>query len=141
MTDQSFSVEVAFLSKFAQELQTQVDGIAAPMNQLATQSGTQPQFGAFTEAWLLGQSQQTAIQEMYDLIGQVKQAIGFAQNVTNSISSAYQKGDQDAAASFGAPGPATVSPSATATSSSPSGSTPAATAPSPPATTTPPGSP
>jgi hypothetical protein len=132
MTEQSFSVQPSSLLSFAQELQTQLDGIAAPMNALATQSGTQPQFGAFTEAWLFGQSQQSAVQEMYELLGQVKQALSFTENVTSTIASAYQDADQDVAASYG--GGATTAPPAPSTSTSARGTT---TSSAPGTTTTP----
>jgi hypothetical protein len=116
MTEQSFSVQPSSLRDFAQELQTQLDGIAAPMNALATQASAEPQLGAFTEAWMLGESQQSAIQQMYDLLAQVKQAIGFAENVTTTIASAYQDADEGVAASYGAPGTATASAPGTTTS-------------------------
>jgi hypothetical protein len=122
MTGQTFSVQPSSLRAFAQELQTQLDGIAAPMNALATQSGTQPQFGGFAEAWMLGESQQSAIQEMYDLLGQVKQALGFVENVTTTIASAYQDADQDVAASYGAPG-TTAAPGSGTTATQGSGTT------------------
>jgi hypothetical protein len=117
MTEQSYSVQPSSLRAFAQELQTQLDGIATPMNTLATQSSTQPQFGAFTEAWMLGESQQSAIQEMYDLLEQVKQALGFAENVTSTIATAYEDADQDVATSYGAPGTTTASGTGTTTAS------------------------
>jgi uncharacterized phage infection (PIP) family protein YhgE len=132
MTDQSYSVEPSSLLGFAQELQTQIDGIAAPMNALANQAGAQPQFGGFTEAWLLGGSQQSAIEEMYDLLGQVKQAIAFAENVTSTIASAYQNGDQAAAAGFGNLATGTTTSASGTTTSAPGTTT------SGPGTTTPP---
>jgi len=132
MTGHSYSVQPSSLRAFAQELQTQLDGIATPMNTLATQSSAQPRFGGFTEALMLGQSQQSAIREMHDLLGQVKQAIGFAENVTTSIATAYQNADQDAAASYTAVGAAASAPGAT--------SGPGAAATPGSGTTTPPGS-
>lgn len=100
MTEQSYSVQPSSLLAFAHELQTQLDGIAVPMNALATQSAAQPQFGAFAEAWLLAQSQQAAVEQMQDLLGQVRQAIAFAENVTDAVADAYQQADQDAAAGY-----------------------------------------
>lgn len=120
MADQSYSVQISSLLAFGQELQTQVEGIAAPMNTLATQSGSQPQFGAFTEAWMLGDSQQSAIEEMYGLLAQVRQAISFAENVTSTVASGYQQADQDVAASFGYGAPdVTAAPASGAQYSSP----------------------
>jgi hypothetical protein len=100
MTEQSYSVQPSSLLAFARELQTQLDGIAVPMNALTAQSAAQPQFGAFAEAWLLAQSQQAAVEQMQDLLGQVRQAIAFAENVTTAVADAYQQADQDAAAGY-----------------------------------------
>lgn len=100
MTKQSYSVETSSLRAFAQELQAQLDGLAKPMNTLASQSSSQPQFGGFTEAQTLGQSQQAAIQQMSDLLSQVKQAVGFAENVTTKVATAYENTDRDAAAGY-----------------------------------------
>jgi hypothetical protein len=115
MTGQSFSVQPSSLRAFAQELQTQLSGIAAPMDKLAAQHAAQPQFGGFAEAATLAQSQQSAVQDMYELLEQVKQAIGFAGNVTDSIATAYQNGDQNAAASYTAVAAGASAPSTTTT--------------------------
>jgi hypothetical protein len=122
MTEQSFSVEVAWLNQFEQELTTQLAGITAPMNQLAAQSGRQPRFGAFPEAWTLSQSQQAAIQQVSELIGQISDAIQFAQNVTSSIATTYSNADQNVAASYGAP--STTAAPQPGTTTSPASSTP-----------------
>lgn len=37
---------------------------------------------------------------MQDLLGQVRQAIAFAENVTTAVADAYQQADQDAAAGY-----------------------------------------
>jgi hypothetical protein len=100
MTDQSFSVQLTSLLGLAHEMQTQIEGIAAPMNAATAQSGVQPQFGAFAEASALAESQQAAIEEMYALLGQVKQALGFAENVTTTVAAGYQQADQDVAANL-----------------------------------------
>jgi hypothetical protein len=100
MIEQSYSVQPSSLLAFARELQTQLDGIAVPMNALTAQAAAQPQFGAFAEAWLLAQSQQAAVEQMQDLLGQVRQAIAFAENVTTAVADAYQQADQDAAAGY-----------------------------------------
>jgi hypothetical protein len=101
MADESFYVHLSSLQAFARELQTQLDATLAPMEALATLSGQQPQYGAFTEAYLLGESQQAAIEEMYGLLSQVKQAISFAESVTNTVATGYQQADQDVASSLG----------------------------------------
>jgi hypothetical protein len=112
MTDQSFSVELRSLFGFAQELRTQLEGIAVPMNTLAEQAGAPPQFGAFAEASDLAQSQQAAVEEMHGLLGQVQQAIDFAQDVTDTVASGYQHADQEVAASMRLAGPAWAAPRA-----------------------------
>jgi hypothetical protein len=112
MTGQSYSVDPSSLLAFAQELQTQIQGLAAPVNALAAQSAAQPQFGAFTEAWQLAQGQQSAVAQMTGLLAQVKQAMAFAENVTGTVADAYQHGDQDAAAAY--LGPAASAPAAPA---------------------------
>jgi hypothetical protein len=104
MADQGFSIQPTSLLDFANELQTQIEGISAPMNALATQAGSKPQFGGFAEAQTFSASQATALEEMHSLLGQVKEAIGFVQSVTTAVAHDYQQADQDAAASFGAPG-------------------------------------
>jgi hypothetical protein len=130
MVDQ-FSVHLTSLLDFANELQTQIEGIAAPMDGLAAQSGVQPRYGAFTEAWMLAESQQAALEEMYSLLGQVREAITFSEDVTKTVASGYQQADQDVAAGlgYGAPGatPVTATPAAANSSSAVSIATPIAT--------------
>jgi hypothetical protein len=104
MADQSFSIQPTSLLDFANELQTQVEGIAAPMHALAAQAGTPAKFGGFPEAQTLSASQHSALDEMHRLLGQVREAIGFVQSVTTAVAHDYQRADQDVAASFGAPG-------------------------------------
>jgi hypothetical protein len=104
MADQGFSIQPTSLLDFANELQTQIEGIGAPMNALAKQASTQPKFGAFPEAQTLSTTQQSALEEMHSLLGQIKDAIGFVQNVTTAVAHDYQQADQDAAAGYGAPG-------------------------------------
>jgi hypothetical protein len=101
MAFHSYSLELPSLASFAQELETQIQGIAAPVNALAAQSGSEPKFGGFAEASSLVDDQQSALQEMYSLLGQVKQAIEFAQGVTNTVAAGYRNADQIVAADLG----------------------------------------
>lgn len=100
MAVHSYSIQLPSLVSFAQELETQIQGIAAPVNALASQSG-KPKFGAFSEAASLVAGQQAALDEMYSLLGQVKQAIEFAQGVTNTVASGYRNADHIVAADLG----------------------------------------
>ena len=110
MPDQSFSIHLKSLLDFAAEFQTQIDSIQAPMDHLAALSGKQPQYGAFAEAWSLGAGEQAAVEEMHSLLGQVKQAIAFAQNVTGTVADGYQHADDNIASALGVAPPPPTSP-------------------------------
>jgi hypothetical protein len=103
--DQSFSIHLKSLTDFADEFTTQIESLQAPMDHLATMSGTPPQYGAFAEAWALGAGEQAAIEEMYSLLGQVKQAIAFAGSVTGTVAEGYRRADEDISAALGGPPP------------------------------------
>lgn len=100
MTDQSFFVHLQTLLDFAQELQTQLGGLGTPIEALSALQDTPMKLGAFGEATSLATSNQAAIIEMTDLLGQVQQAISFAQNITTTVANGYQQADQDAAGSM-----------------------------------------
>lgn len=101
MTDTSFYVHLKSLRDFARELETQLQGILGPAGQLDSLQGTPILLGAFGEASELSQAHQAAAQEMQELLGQVKQAIGFAENVTKVVASGYEQADQSAASGMG----------------------------------------
>lgn len=103
--DQSFSIHLKSLTDFAEEFTTQIESLQAPMDHLATMSGTPPQYGAFAEAWSLGAGEQAAIEEMYSLLGQVKQAIAFAGSVTGTVAEGYRRADEDISSALGGPPP------------------------------------
>lgn len=100
MADQSFFVHLQTLLNFAQELQTQLGGLGTPIDQLNSLSDQPVKLGAFGEADSLATSHQAAIVEMSDLLGQVQQAISFAEEITNTVANGYQQADQDAASSM-----------------------------------------
>jgi hypothetical protein len=97
MADQSFFVHLQSLADFAQELQTQLSGMATPINHLDTMSSSPMQLGAFGEADALAGANQAAVAEMTELLGQVRQAITFAESITNTVATGYQQADQNAA--------------------------------------------
>ncbi|MFL6116346.1 MAG: hypothetical protein ACJ786_34075 [Catenulispora sp.] len=103
--EQSFSIHLKSLLDFAGEFTTQIESIQAPMDHLATMSASPPQYGAFAEAWSLGAGEQAAIEEMYSLLGQVKQAIAFAGDVTGTVADGYRHADENIALALGAPVP------------------------------------
>jgi hypothetical protein len=97
MADQSFFVHLQSLFDFADELQTQLTGMTAPADRLSTLATTPVLLGDFGEAHTLGASHQAAVAEMSELLGQVQQAIDFAENVTKTVATGYQQADQDVA--------------------------------------------
>ena len=99
--EQSFTIHLKSLTDFADEFTTQIQSLQAPMDHLATMSGTPPQYGAFHEAWTLGAGEQAAIEEMYTLLGQVKQAIAFAGDVTGTVADGYRNADDSIAYALG----------------------------------------
>ncbi|MEZ0114893.1 hypothetical protein ABH920_008928 [Catenulispora sp. EB89] len=101
--EQSFSIHLKSLTDFADEFTTQIQSLQAPMDHLATMSGTPPQYGAFHEAWSLGAGEQAAIEEMFNLLGQVKQAVAFAGDVTGTVADNYRNADEDIAYGLGGP--------------------------------------
>ncbi len=97
MADQSFFVHLQSLFDFATELQTQLTGMTAPADRLSTLATTPVLLGDFGEAHTLGASHQAAVAEMAELLGQVQQAIDFAENVTKTVATGYQQADSDVA--------------------------------------------
>jgi hypothetical protein len=97
MADKSFFVHLQSLFDFANELQTQLTGMTSPVDRLGTLASAPVLLGEFGEAHSLGASHQAAIAEMSDLLGQVRQAIDFAEDVTKTVATGYQQADQDVA--------------------------------------------
>jgi hypothetical protein len=122
MADQSFFVHLQSLTNFAQELQTQLAGMATPMNHLDSLSGSPMLLGDFGEASTLAASNQAAVAEMAELLGQVRQAISFAENITNTVATDYQQTDQAIAGGMSTAAD-NVAPGSGSSSSGPSSST------------------
>jgi len=97
MADHSFFVHLQSLADFAQELQTQLAGMATPIDHLDTMSSSPMQLGAFGEANALASANQAAVAEMTELLGQVRQAITFAESITTTVADGYQQADQNVA--------------------------------------------
>ena len=123
MADQSsFFVHLQSLADFARELQTQLTGMATPINHLDTMSSSPMQLGAFGEADALAGANQAAVAEMTELLGQVRQAITFAESITNTVATGYQQADQNVAGGMKVDPSAGVQSGASAASSGLSGS-------------------
>ncbi|MFC0545671.1 hypothetical protein [Kutzneria chonburiensis] len=97
MWDQSFSVHLQSLTDFARELQTQLDGMGGPMDQLTQLAGAPVLLGEFGEANSLEARTKAAVAEMHGLLDQVRQAIEFAENVTKTVATGYERLDDDLA--------------------------------------------
>jgi len=123
MADQSsFFVHLQSLADFAQELQTQLTGMATPINHLDTMSSSPMQLGAFGEANELAAANQAAVAEMTELLGQVRQAITFAESITNTVATGYQQADQNVAGGMKVDSSAAAFTGATSAASGLSGS-------------------
>ncbi|KAA2266468.1 hypothetical protein F0L68_01595 [Solihabitans fulvus] len=114
MPDTSYFVHLKSLTDFARELETQLDGMLKPMDQLTESAGQPVLLGDFGEATSLSESNRAAIEEMHGLLGQVKQAIAFAENVTKTVAEGYQRTDEDVAAALNWSGGYDVTPSTSA---------------------------
>ncbi|MGA8117897.1 MAG: hypothetical protein WCA46_30030 [Actinocatenispora sp.] len=97
----SFRVHLQSLKDFARELETQLDAIGKPSDGLAALSQHPVLLGDFAEADSLVSKHLTAVQQMHDLLGNVKSAIGFAGDVTDIVADSYEQTDADIAAALG----------------------------------------
>lgn len=100
MPDQSFFVHLQSLTDFAAELQTQLDGMSRPMGHLSAIADETLLLGEFGEASALSNSHRAAIEEMHGLLNQIKQAIAFAEEVTNTVATGYRHADENIAAAM-----------------------------------------
>ena len=99
--EHSFLVHMQSLTDFTRELETQLDGLVKPTDDLAAIAGEPLLLGDFGEAHGLVQSHDATITQMCDLLGQVKQAIAFADEVTQVVAGHYASADHDVAAALG----------------------------------------
>jgi hypothetical protein len=106
------------LFDFANELQTQLSGMTTPINHLDTLASTPVLLGDFGEASALGASHQAAVAEMSELLGQVQQAVDFAENITKTVATGYQNADSDVAGGMKVAGADTATPTSGSNSQS-----------------------
>lgn len=98
---QSYRVHLDSLQDFARELEAQIDGLSAPTEGLSRVGSTRMALGAFAEADGLVAAEQQTVQQMLALLADVKQAIGFAAEVTRTVSSGYSQADSAVAGGMG----------------------------------------
>jgi uncharacterized protein YoxC len=97
----SFAVHLDSLKQFARELETQIDGMTKPSNGLAALLSAPMSLGNFGEASSLSGRHGAAVTQMHELLGNVKQAIGFADDVTGTVATGYQHTDENIASALG----------------------------------------
>jgi hypothetical protein len=97
-----FAVHLQSLERFAAELESQLDAMSKPSDRLAGMAGRALPLGQFAEADALGARQMSAAEQMHGLLQAVREAVGFAGDVTRTIAAAYQRFDQQAADGYGA---------------------------------------
>src|SRR5215471_18711134 len=97
----SFAVHLDSLKQFARELETQIDGMTKPSNGLAALLQAPMSLGNFGEATSLSGRHGAAVTQMHELLGNVKQAIGFADDVTGTVATGYQHTDENIASALG----------------------------------------
>jgi hypothetical protein len=97
----SFAVHLDSLKQFARELETQIDGMTKPSNGLAALLQAPMSLGNFGEASSLSGRHGAAVTQMHELLGNVKQAIGFADDVTGTVATGYQHTDENIASALG----------------------------------------
>ncbi|MFE0025171.1 hypothetical protein [Amycolatopsis sp. NPDC059021] len=107
MHDQSYYVHLESLKDFVRELETQIHAMAKPNDFLLTLGDHPLLFGEFGEAGSLADAHREAVAEMQGLLDQVRGAITFAQDVTNTVADGYQAADESVAGDLHTSGQAT----------------------------------
>lgn len=93
MSAEAFAVNLQSLTDFANELATQLSGMVQPLSQLDSLVDHELRLGEFGEAYSLWTEHGLAVSQMYVLIGQARDAIEFANEITKTVSTAYQHYD------------------------------------------------
>src|SRR5262245_38153618 len=91
--NESFAVDLQSLTDFAGELATQLSGMTQPLSQLDSLVDHKLLLGEFGEAYSLWDDHGIAVSEMYVLVGRARDAIEFANEITGTVSTAYQHYD------------------------------------------------
>ncbi|HEU5475324.1 MAG TPA: hypothetical protein VFV67_32175 [Actinophytocola sp.] len=91
--NEGFAVHLQSLTDFAGELATQLSGMGQPLSDLDSLVEHKLRLGEFNEAYALWNSHGIAVSEMYILVGQARDAIEFANEITKTVSVAYQTYD------------------------------------------------
>nr|MDT0661552.1 hypothetical protein [Micromonospora sp. DSM 115978] len=96
----SFRVHLQSLVDFADELATQLDALRGPTDRLTVLGGRPLALGLFAPAVPLGQRHAGTADQMQDLLIGVRHAVAFAEEVTRTIATEYQRYDEQVAAAY-----------------------------------------
>lgn len=97
---QSFQVRLESLSDFARELETQLDAVRVPTDQLTDLSRQPLALGRFAEAFALRDQHLRTAGQMQDLLIELRDALRFANEVTRTIRAEYEQADTSVAESY-----------------------------------------
>jgi hypothetical protein len=98
--NESFQVHLRSLTDFGHELGTQLTGMAQPGAQLTQLAEQAVRLGEFAEALYLSHGHEQAVADMVTVLDAARQAIDFAEDVTNTVAVSYSRTDQQVAAEF-----------------------------------------
>ncbi|MFI7672952.1 hypothetical protein [Actinophytocola sp. NPDC049390] len=96
--DEAFAINLDSLTTFTHELGTQLSGMAQPKGHLDALTVAAMLLGTFGEAQSLRTNHDVAVDEMSVLVGQARDAIDFAAEITKSVTTSYEHYDDEVAA-------------------------------------------
>ncbi|MGL5850730.1 MAG: hypothetical protein ACRCZD_08110 [Phycicoccus sp.] len=102
----SFEVHLQSLRDFADELRQQLSALAANKETVEALAAHRVRAGDFLEAAMLLARHREAVDQVRALLAGIDEALGFAEQVTDTVGDAYQRQDSDVASSMGAVGAA-----------------------------------
>lgn len=98
--DEAFVVNLDSLTTFSHELTTQLSGMVQPKGHLDALTAAAILLGEFGEAHSLRTNHDVAVDEMSVLVGQARDAIDFAAEITKSVTRSYEHYDDEIAAAM-----------------------------------------
>lgn len=98
--NEAFAINLDSLTTFSHELATQLSGMAQPKGHLDALIAGAMKLGTFGEAHSLRTNHDVAADEMSVLVGQARDAIDFAAEITKSVTRSYEHYDDEVAAAM-----------------------------------------
>lgn len=99
--EQSFLVHIQSLTDFTRELETQLDGLTRPVDDLASLAATPLRLGDFGEAHGFSATHEAVTTHMGELLGQARMALSFASEVTQIVADRYREADREVGDALG----------------------------------------